>query len=257
MASLLIENGRIIDPANHLDRIGSVYIADGKIAGLDPAPETIAPDVKRIDATGKIITPGLIDLHVHLREPGGEEDETIETGTLAALSGGFTSIACCPNTTPPLDTQASVELVRELAFRANHCHVFPLCCISKNREGSELAELGILFEAGAVGCTDDGAPVDDAELMRRAMEYSLMFDRPVMSHAESSPLDKGGVMHEGLISTLLGLRGMPAAAEEVMVSRDVALAEATGARLHIIRYSRIGTPSSARSRTPPRHHPQK
>lgn len=244
MTAIVIENGRLIDPAQSRDEITSICLVGGKVAwvGTGPVPE----GATRIDAAGKIVTPGLIDMHVHLREPGGEEDETIDTGTLAAVCGGFTSIACCPNTVPPLDSQASVELVRQLAFRADHCHVFPLCCISKGRAGEELAELGILFEAGAVACTDDGAPVSDTELARRAMEYALMFDRPVLSHAESMPLDKGGVMHEGRVSMELGLRGMPAAAEEVMVARDITLAQSTGARLHIMHVSTEGAVNAIR-----------
>ncbi|MBQ6157463.1 MAG: dihydroorotase [Thermoguttaceae bacterium] len=244
MKDLFLENARVIDPAAGLDRKANILIRAGKIAAVDPAE---APaDAERLDLSGRIAAPGLIDLHVHLRQPGGEEDETIESGTLAAVAGGFTSIACCPNTQPPLDTQASVELVRQLALRARHCRVYPLCCISKNREGNELAELGVLFAAGAAGCTDDGAPVADAELMRRAMEYTLMFDKPVLSHAESLPLDKGGVMHEGLVSLELGLRGMPAAAEDIMVSRDIHLAEITGARLHVMHVSTAGAVAAIR-----------
>lgn len=246
MASILIENGRLVDPSQNIDSVASLYIEGGKIAGIGLPADHLPGNIEKIDAAGRIVAPGLIDMHVHLREPGQEEDETIETGTAAALSGGFTSIACCPNTLPPLDTQASVELVRQLALRAGNCNVFPLCCISKERAGEELAELGILFEAGAVGCTDDGAPVSDSELMRRAMEYVLMFDKPILSHAESVPLDKGGVMHEGLVATLLGLRGMPAAAEDVMVARDIALAQTTGARLHIMHVSTEGAVSAIR-----------
>lgn len=243
---IYIENGRIVDPSQQIDRIDSLYISDGKIAGIGLPPDHIPADAERIDASGKIVTPGLIDMHVHLREPGSEEAETIETGTRAAIHGGFSSIACCPNTTPPLDSQASIELVRQLAARAKHCNVFPYCCISKERAGEELAELGILFEVGAVGATDDGSSVADAELMRRAMEYAIMFDKPILSHAESAPLVKGGVMHEGLVATLLGLRGMPAAAEDVMVSRDITLAEITGARLHIMHVSTEGAVSAIR-----------
>ncbi len=244
MNDILLENARVIDPAAGLDRKANLLVRGGKIAAIDP--REVSPDTERHDLTGKIAVPGLIDLHVHLRQPGGEEDETIETGTMAAVAGGFTSIACCPNTQPPLDTQASVELVRQLALRARHCRVYPLCCISKNREGNELAELGVLFAAGAAGCTDDGSPVSDAELMRRAMEYTLMFDKPILSHAESLPLDKGGVMHEGLVSLQLGLRGMPAAAEDIMVSRDIHLAEITGARLHIMHISTAGAVAAVR-----------
>jgi dihydroorotase len=176
-------------------------------------------------------------MHVHLREPGFEEDETIETGTAAALAGGFTSIACMPNTDPPIDTQGAVEFARDRAERADNCNLFVVACVSKNREGKELAEIGQLVEAGAVAFTDDGAPVGDAELMRRAFEYCLMFDKAVLNHTEVRELTQHGVMHEGLVSLVLGLAGMPAAAEDVMTSRDIALAEATGGRLHIMHVS--------------------
>ncbi|MGI5832116.1 MAG: dihydroorotase [Thermoguttaceae bacterium] len=244
MTDILLQNARLVDPAARTDRKADILIRDGKIAAIDPS--NIPTESEKYDLRGKIVAPGLIDMHVHLREPGGEEDETIETGTLAAIAGGFTSVACCPNTEPPLDSQASVELVRQLALRARHCHVYPLCCISKNREGNELAELGVLFAAGAVGCTDDGAPVSDAELMRRAMEYTLMFDKPLLSHAESAPLNKGGIMHEGLVSLQLGLRGMPPAAEDIMVSRDIDLAGITGARLHVMHVSTAASVAAIR-----------
>lgn len=246
MSALLIENGRIIDPSQSIDQVGNLLIDGEKIVGINAVYQGDPNDLKRIDASGKIVVPGLIDMHVHLREPGQEEDETIATGTLAAVAGGFTSIACCPNTKPALDTQAAISLVHELSLRADHCNVFPMCCISKDREGQELAELGILFEAGAIACSDDGSPVSDSELMRRAMEYSLMFDRPILCHEESLPLVKGGVMHEGAVSTLLGLRGMPAAAEDIMVTRDLTLAEITGARIHIMHVSTEGSVSAIR-----------
>ncbi len=238
-----IINGRLVDPAQHLDRICSLRFENGRIISLDTSP---VDGDEIVDVSGKIVIPGMVDMHVHLREPGREEDETIETGTLAAVRGGFTSIACCPNTVPPLDTQASVEFVRQKAARAGNCNVYVICCISKNREGKELAELGQLFEAGAVACSDDGSPVEDAELMRRAFEYCLMFDKPVLSHPEVASLTKGGVMHEGTVSMLLGLRGMPAAAEDVMVARDITLAEITGGRLHVMHTSTEGAVQAIR-----------
>jgi dihydroorotase len=234
MPSLLIQNGRVIDPSQGMDRVTNLRIADGRIAAYDAAPngqDTV------IDATGKIVAPGLIDMHVHLREPGFEEDETVETGTAAALAGGFTSIACIPNTDPPIDTQGSVEFIRDRADRADNCNVFVIACASKNREGKELSEIGRLVEAGAVAFSDDGAPIGDPELMRRAFEYCLMFDKPVLNHAEVRELTQRGVMHEGLTSMLLGLPGIPAAAEDVMTTRDIALAEATGGRLHVMHVS--------------------
>ncbi len=238
MPTLLIQGGRVIDPSQSLDRVTNLLIADGRIAAYD-VPANGQDEV--VDARGKIVSPGLIDMHVHLREPGREEDETIETGTAAALAGGFTSVACMPNTEPPIDTRAQVEFVLHQASRANHANVFVVACVSRNREGKELAEIGQLVEAGAVGFTDDGSPVYDAELMRRAFEYCQMFDKPVLNHAEVRELTQGGVMHEGLVSLILGLDGMPAAAEDVMVSRDLALAAATGGRLHVMHISTAGS----------------
>ncbi len=243
MPRILIQNGRVIDPSQQIDRVMNLLIEEGTIAAYDAQPRG---EEAVIDASGKIVAPGLIDMHVHLREPGREEDETIRSGTAAALAGGFTSIACIPNTDPPIDTQAAVEFVRDQANRADHCNVFVLACVSKNREGKELAEIAQLYEAGAVAFTDDGAPVYDAELMRRAFEYCLMFDKPVLNHAEILELTKHGVMHEGLVSLQLGLGGIPAAAEDVMVSRDIALAEATGGRLHIMHVSTAGSVEALR-----------
>ncbi|MDZ7618481.1 MAG: dihydroorotase [Patescibacteria group bacterium] len=240
---IFIQNGRVIDPSQGIDRIMSLRIADGRIAAYDVSPE--AGD-EVIDAAGRIVSPGLIDMHVHLREPGREEDETIASGTAAALAGGFTSIACVPNTEPPIDSQGSVEFVRDRAARADNCRVYVLACVSKNRDGKELAEIGQLVEAGAVGFTDDGSPVSDPELMRRAFEYCLMFDKPVLNHSEIRELTEQGVMHEGKTSLILGLPGMPAAAEDVMASRDIALAEATGGRFHLMHVSTAGSVDAVR-----------
>lgn len=234
MSKILIQNGRVIDPSQQMDRVTNLLIEGDRIAAYDVDS---VEDCETIDASGKIVAPGLLDIHVHLRDPGREEDETIETGTAAALAGGFTSIACCPNTEPPIDSQGTVEYIKQKAARADNCNVYVIACVSKNREGKELAEIGQLIEAGAVGVSDDGAPVYSAELMRRAFEYCLMFNRPVMNHAEIMELTKNGVMHEGLTQLVLGLGGIPAAAEDVMVSRDVALAEATGGWLHVMHLS--------------------
>jgi dihydroorotase len=236
MHNLLIANGRVIDPSQGLDRVTNILLADGRIAAYDVPP---AGDVAVIDAADRIVAPGLIDMHVHLREPGFEEDETIESGTAAAVAGGFTSVACMPNTDPPIDSQGTVEFVRQQAAQKGRCNVFVVACVSRNREGKELSEIGRLVEAGAVAFSDDGAPVYDAELMRRAFEYCLMFDKPVMNHCEVRELTHRAVMHEGLVSLVLGLAAMPAAAEDVMISRDITLAEATGGRLHVMHVSTL------------------
>jgi dihydroorotase len=228
----------VIDPSQGMDRITNVLVEEGRIAAYDALATGKA---QVIDASGKIVAPGLIDMHVHLREPGREEDETILTGTSAAVAGGFTSIACIPNTEPPIDTQATVEFVQHQAARADLCNVYVVACVSKNREGKELAEIGQLIQAGAVAFSDDGAPVYDAELMRRALEYCRMFDKPILNHAEVRELTQGGVMHEGLVSLILGLPGMPSVAEDVMVSRDIALADATGGRIHLMHVSSVGS----------------
>ncbi|MEX2141018.1 MAG: dihydroorotase [Pirellulales bacterium] len=237
MPCLLVKRGRVIDPSQKLDRVTNVLLEDGLVAGFDVSDDA-ATEV--IDAANKIVAPGLIDMHVHLREPGREEDETIGTGTAAALAGGFTSIACMPNTEPPIDTQGTVEFIHHQAARAKNCNVFVVACVSKNREGKELAEIGQLVQAGAVAFSDDGAPVYNPELMRRAFEYCRMFDKPVLNHCEVRELTQGGVMHEGLVSMVLGLSGMPAAAEDVMVSRDISLAQATDGKIHIMHVSTAG-----------------
>jgi len=238
MQILRITGGRVIDPVQNIDQVTDLWIKGEHIAGIGPQPGLQA--TRTIDATGKIVCPGLIDMHVHLREPGREEDETIATGTAAALAGGVTSVACMPNTEPALDSQAAAEFVYLQAERAGNANVFPIGAITKGREGKELAEIGGLVEGGAVGFTDDGSPVVSAEIMRRALEYCRMFDRAVLVHAEDLELTKGGVMNEGGESMRLGLRGMPAAAEEMMIHRDIQLAEITGGRLHILHVSTAG-----------------
>jgi dihydroorotase len=238
MTTLRITGGRVIDPANGVDQITDLWIRGDRILGLGPQPN-LPPD-QSIDATGRIVCPGLIDMHVHLREPGREEDETIATGTAAALAGGVTSVACMPNTEPALDNQAAAEFVHLQAERAGNANVFPIGAITKERKGQELAEIGGLVDGGAVAFTDDGSPVVSAEIMRRALEYCKMFDKAVLSHAEDLELTRGGVMNEGFESMRLGLRGMPGAAEEIMIYRDIALAELTGGRLHILHVSTAG-----------------
>jgi len=230
MPKLLVTNGRVIDPSQNLDRVTSVLVEDGRIAAYDVSPA----GVPTLDAAGKIVAPGLVDLNTQLREPGFEEDETIESGTRAALAGGFTSIACIPETDPPIDSQAGVEFIHQKAVRARNCHVYVLGCVSKNREGKELAEIGSLVEAGAVGFTDAMKPICSNELLRRALEYSLMFDKPILNHPEDPELSHGGVMHEGRTSLVLGLPGMPSDAEDVMTGRDIRLCESTGGRMHLL-----------------------
>lgn len=227
-----------------MDRVADVLIEDGRIAGYDAAPGGRAVV---LDASGKIVAPGLIDMHVHLREPGREEDETIASGTAAALAGGFTSIACIPNTEPPIDCPEVLALVRDRAARADHSNVFVMACVSKGREGRQLVDIGRLCKAGAMAFTDDGAPVYDEELMRRALECCREFDKPVFNHAEVRELTARGLMHEGAVSQALGLPGMPAAAEDLMTARDVRLAEATGGRLHVMHVSTAGSVEAVRA----------
>jgi dihydroorotase len=238
MSTLLLRNGRVIDPSQGLDRVADLWLADGKVVGVGPH-DGVAAD-RTLDCTGMIVSPGLIDMHVHLREPGREEDETIATGTAAAVAGGVTAVACMPNTEPALDSRAAAEFVILQAKRAGNCMVFPIGAVTKGREGKELAELGGLVEGGAVAFTDDGAPVYSAEIMRRALEYCRMFDRAVLVHAEILELTQGGVMNEGFVSMQLGLRGMPAVAEDIMIYRDIVLAELTGGRVHILHVSTAG-----------------
>ena len=231
---ILIQNGRVIDPSQSLDEVTNVLIEDGHIAAYDVSPN--GQDVIR-DASHKIVSPGLIDIHVELREPGWEEDETIASGTRAALAGGFTSVACIPNTNPPVDTQASVEFIRHQAALADNCRVFVLACVSKNRQGKELSEIGSLVDAGAVGFSDADSPIYNAELLRRAFEYCRMFNKPILNHPEVLELTHEGTMHEGLVSMVLGLGGLPTEAEDMMTGRDLRMAEATDGRLHIMNVS--------------------
>ena len=240
MADLIIRNGRVIDPSQSLDEIADLLISNGKIVGLGSIkPE--GREVEEVDATGKIVAPGLVDAHVQLREPGFEEDETIASGTAAAINGGFTSIACLPNTSPTTDTQAQVQFIQQKASQADNCHVFVIACVSKNREGQELAELGILTQAGAVAFSDAPNPLQKTDLFRRALEYSRMFDVPILDHPEMPELSQSGIMHSGSISMVLGLSGMHPDSEELATGRDLRLAETTGARLHLMDISTEGS----------------
>lgn len=231
MSNLWIRNGRLIDPATGEDRVGDLVIREGRIAspGVPAAPGSLA-----IDATGLIVSPGWIDCRVALREPGFEEDETILTGTAAAVAGGFTTIASLPDTEPVVETRAAAEFVSRQAERARHCHVLPLGAVTKGNRGEELAEIGQLVEGGAVGFTDGKQAIANAEVMRRALQYCGMWDKPILHHPQVPTLVAGGIMNEGYHATILGLRGMPAAAEEIMVRRDIALAELTLGRVHLM-----------------------
>ncbi len=235
---LLIRGGRVIDPSQRKDRNADLLIDEGRIAAWDPGT---VDDAEVFDATGWIVAPGLVELHAELREPGWEEDETIESGLQAAVRGGFTSVACLPNTRPPIDTAAGVQFVQAKARQSRLAKVHVIACISQNREGQQLAEIGGLAETGAVAFCDADHPVQNAALFRRALQYCQMFDRPVFNFPNVEELSSGGVMHEGLVSTILGLPSIPAAAEDVMTGRDLRLAEATGGRLHLANISSAGS----------------
>jgi len=243
MSSLLIRGGRVIDPGRDLDRLCDVLIRNGRIAeigtGLGSADEIL-------DASGLIVCPGFIDTHVGVRDPGLEEDETTATATAAALAGGFTTIAALPDTRPVVDCASAAEYVVLQAKRAGNCRVHPLGAVTRGHAGEELADLGQLARSGAVAFTDAKSPIRSAEIMRRALEYARMFDRPIFSHPQDPTLTAGGVMHEGYYSTLLGLRGMAAAAEDILVGRDIVLAELTGGRVHLMSISTAGAVEQVR-----------
>jgi dihydroorotase len=246
---LLLRGGRIVDPSQRIDEKMDLLIENGKIirlakniyksktAGEDAAPSNL----KTIDLRGKIIVPGLIDMHTHLREPGFEYKETIQTGCEAATAGGFTALACMPNTDPVNDNHAVTESIVRKAGECRLCHVYPIAAISRKSEGAVLTEFWDLKDAGAVAFSDDGRPVMNAALMRRALEYAASLEMPVISHCEDLHLSAGGVMNEGFVATELGLQGIPGMAEEVMAARDILIAEFTGAAVHIAHVSSAGT----------------
>lgn len=240
---LLIANGRVIDPSQELDGKLDVLIEGGRIARVD---RKIRADVETFDAEGLVVAPGFIDLHTHLREPGQEHKETIATGTHAAVAGGYTAVCAMANTIPPNDERAVTEMIIAEAARNGACRVYPVGAVSKGLRGEELAELADLRGAGCVAVSDDGKPVWNAELMRRALEYCSMLGIPVVAHEEDAHLNERGVMHEGYYSTLLGLAGIPAASEETLVARDVILAQMTKSHLHIAHVSTAGAIASVR-----------
>lgn len=235
MSKLIIRGGRVIDPANGVDAIADVLLAEGRVvavaAGLDPA------GAREFDASGMIVAPGFLDIHVHFREPGFEHAETIETGSRAAAAGGFTSVCPMPNTSPVNDNATVTRYIVERAERLAKVNVFPIGAITKGSAGEELASIGAMKEAGAVAISDDGRPVMNARVMRRAMEMAGSLGLPIIDHCEDLHLSAGGDMHEGVQSVRLGLRGIPAASEDVMVARDILLAELTGARFHVAHIS--------------------
>jgi len=225
----LIINGTVIDPSQEINRRADVLLRDGKVAGIG---ENLGKADRVIDATGCYVTPGLLDIHVHFREPGDEEEETIASGSAAAVAGGFTSVCCMPNTKPALDTEAAIEFVLRESERIGLANVYPTGAITKGRHGKELAEIGSMHERGAVAFTDDGVGVNDASVMRKALQYCKMFDTVIMQHCEEEAL-AGGAMNAGVVATSLGLPGVPGEAEQLMIGRDVLLNRTIGCRYHV------------------------
>ena len=236
---ILIKGGRVIDPSQGIDKVEDVAIADAKILGVDSGIDLEHAEV--IDATGMIVCPGFIDLHTHLREPGFEYKETIETGTAAAARGGFTTVCAMPNTSPVMDSRSIVDFVLTKAAEEGVVRVLPIGAVTKGSKGKELAEMGELAEAGAIGFSDDGHPVSDDNVMRQALGYASSLGLPIINHAEVASLSSGGAMNEGWVATWLGLKGIPTSAEEIMVARDIELARLTGGRVHIAHASTAGT----------------
>lgn len=248
MKSILIYNAHIVDPSQKMNIVSSLLIADGKIAWIgEDDYKYRTNDNILIDAHGWLVSPGFVDLHCHLRDPGFEGKETIASGTLAAAKGGYTTVCCMPNTEPAIDNQAIVAYIKNKASQQGTIRVLPIGCITKGRKGDSLAEMGELFEAGVIGFSDDGNPVMNSRLMRQALDYSRAFDLPVMEHCEDKILVEGGQMNEGIVSTRLGLPGMPPAAEDIMVARNLSLAELTGARLHLCHLSTSGSVEMVRA----------
>ncbi len=237
---LLIRHGRIVDPCQAIDQVSDLLVYKGNIeaAGGEIA---IQPDRAVIDATGLVVCPGFVDLHCHLREPGFEDKETIATGTRAAAIGGFATICCMANTNPPLDNPIVVDWVKRKASKEGSVDVLPICCVTKGRKGEQICDFAELAEAGAIAFSDNGSPVSNSEVMRRALDYCHTLGLPIIDHCEDEALSKDGIINDGWVSSRLGLKGIPAAAEESMVARDLALAKLTGAKLHIAHVSTRGS----------------
>ncbi|NLU09752.1 MAG: dihydroorotase [Tepidanaerobacter acetatoxydans] len=235
----LLKGARVIDPSQNTDTTSDVLIVDGHIAAIKDEIEI--SDAKVIDLSGMIVTPGLIDMHAHFRDPGYEYKEDIESGSMSAAAGGFTAVACMPNTNPPIDNSALVQYVKSKASKAGKIKLLPIGCVSKGQEGKEIAEMGDMAQAGAVAFSDDGKPIADSALMRKAMVYASMFDKVIIDHCEDPFLFEGGQINEGYISTLLGLAGIPTAAEEIMVARNILIAREMGTRVHIAHVSTEGS----------------
>ena len=244
-SEVLIKNGRVIDPANGIDKECDVLIVDEKIAGVGEKIQNSKFKTQNygtvIDAAGKLVTPGLIDIHVHFREPGDEEEETIASGSAAAVAGGFTSVVCMPNTSPPIENETDVEYIHRKGRQARKTHVYTMGAITKGREGVELSEMGFMVEAGAVGFTDDGSGVQDPAVMLRALKYAAMFDTVIAQHCQDDGFAAGGVMNAGYYSTILGLPGIDALAEEAMLWRDIQLVKKTNVRYHAQHISTAGS----------------
>jgi dihydroorotase len=239
-SELIVAGGRLIDPSRGIDEVGDLLIRDGRVAGIVGRDVEQSAGAERYDARGLIVAPGFVDLHAHLRQPGQEHKETIATGTRSAARGGFTTVCCMANTSPPVDSRGLVEHVKAIAAAEGVVRVLPLGAMTKGLAGKELTEMGELAEAGVVAYSDDGIPVASSRIMRHALEYSRAFGRPIMPHCDDPELMHGASMNEGPVAAKLGLRGMPAAGEEAMVARDVALAELTGGKLHICHVSTVG-----------------
>jgi dihydroorotase len=240
MSATLLKGGRVVDPSQGMDQVADVLLQDGKVESV--GVNLGAPDGARvIEVKGRVVAPGLIDLHVHFREPGQEDLETVATGAMAAVAGGFTSVCAMPNTDPVTDNQAAIGFIVRQAQRSAKARVYPIGAITLGQKGEKLAEFGEMVGAGAVAVSDDGKPVVSSHMMRTALEYAKTFGIPVADHCEEPTLSHGGVMHEGLVSTRLGLKGIPSAAEEIMVARDIILAELTGGHVHLCHMSTRGS----------------